>query len=322
MHASNNDPGLWLATFKVELSSASANLYGNTRQQAELRLTAEVQPGQPPLTTDQLSSLLLVVELADGTYEQLPYSGTGTLGWWQSLERDTRYDLMPGAGNATSSSTGNTSVASKLLYVSTHHAGGSNVKLRAQIKKDANTTYYTDAAAGFETYVTLTTVHPPTFSESDYQWLKAIDEGDINNMFLHEYALRLKMLGFSSPSVLDVTGMIRWHRNESSETYATYVGMALPGVEKTVHYNEAIRTGPDFKPNSTAKSPDSDALILVLQGADNIPFNREGLDHGGPCKVRLVDRHGNDHYVLFRFSSEGSDLDRRTNIVVSYSVVE
>lgn len=314
-----NDPALWLRQFHVELSSASPNLYGNSRQQAELRLTVEVQPGCPPLTDAQLSSLLLVYERPDGSYEQLPYAGGSTTGWWQSLERDPRYDLMPGAGAALPSAPHTASLVSKLLYVSTSQAGGSNVKLRARIQKDDTTVYYTDAFHGFDKSVVLTTVRPPVFAESDFVWERTINEGTIDNVFFHEYSLRLRSLGLSSVSQLSTPGMIRWHRNHSEETWATYVGIAPPG-SKTVVYNPAIPTGDQFTPRHTAKTPGNQSMILVLNGANNIPFNREGLGHGGPCQATLVDRHGNDHVVLFHFSDDGTPLERRTNIRVSYPV--
>ena len=314
-----NDPALWLRQFRVELSSVSPNLYGNSRQQAELRLTVEVQAGHPPLTDAQLSSLLLVYERPDGSYEQLPYGGGSTTGWWQSPERDTRYDLMPGAGASLPSISHTTSLVSKLLYVSTSQAGGSNVKLRAQISKDASTVYYTDDAHGFDESVVLTTVRPPVFDEADYVWERTLSEGNINNVFVHEYSLRLKNLGLSTVSQLSSPGMIRWQRNHSEETWATYVGIAPPG-SKTVCYDPAIPTGDQFIPRHTAKTPGDQSMILVLNGANNIPFSREGLNHGGPCRAALVDRHGNDHVVLFHFSDDGTPLERRTNIRVSYPV--
>lgn len=311
------DPGLWLAKFSIELSSASANLYGNARQQAELRLNVQVQPGQPPLTPAQEDSLLLVYERPDGGYEQLPFSGAGLASWWQSPVRDSRYDLMPGSTDTVRQTPTDTSVFSKLLYVSTSQPGGSTVKLRAMIRKDASTTYYTDQAAGFDHYVALTTVRPPILEESDYVWQRTLDEGNVNDVFVHEYSLRLRNLGLSTDSRMVTAGMIRWQSNESQETWATYVGMAPPG-SKTVRYNEAIDTGNAFIPRKTAETPGSDSLILVLNGANNIPFNREGLNHGGPCVMEVVDRHGNDHTVFFHFADDGTALERRTIIRVSY----
>jgi len=313
------DPALWLRQFHVELSSASPNLYGNSRQQAELRLTVELQPGQPPLTDAQLNSLLLVYERPDGSYEQLPYGGPSAMAWWQSRERDPRYDLMPGTGTPLSPAQHAVPLVSKLLYVSTSQAGGSNVKLRAQIRKDATTVYYTDAFHGFDESVILTTVRPPVFAESDFVWERTLSEGTIDNVFFHEYSLRLRSLGLSSVSQLSTPGMIRWQRNHSEETWATYVGIAPPG-SKTVVYNQAIPTGDQFTPRHTAKTPGNQSMIVVLNGANNIPFNREGLNHGGPCRVTLVDRHGNDHVVLFHFSDDGTPLEKRTNIRVSYPV--
>ena len=317
MNPTPHDPIFWLREFRVELSSASNNLYGNGRQQAEIRLTANVQPGQPALTPAQLSSLLLVLEKPDGTYELLPFNGPTTLQWWQSIERDMRFDLMPGSTGVRPLSPP-TSTASKLLYVSTTQPGGSNVKLRARIQKDDNTVYYTDEASGFDSHVVLTTVRPPAYGEQDYEWRKTVDQGDVNHVFLHEYSLQLKNLGLSPVYQLIAPGMIRWHRNAPGERYATYVGMAFPG-NNTIRYETRIDTGADFEPARVTSTRGSEALILVLNGANNIPYNREGLDHGGPCTVTLVDRHGNDHHVQFRFDEQGTALERRTHIVPSYA---
>ncbi|MDZ5603444.1 hypothetical protein SJI00_11740 [Pseudomonas sp. RP23018S] len=310
-------PQFWLNTFTVELSSASPHLYGNSRQQAELRLTVEVNAGQLPLTPAQLASLTLVLERPDGTYDQLPHSGGSGLAWWQTTERDPDFDLMPGANRTGALSPPPATAVSKMMYVSTSQPGGSNVKLRARIQKDENTVYYTDDANGFDSYVTITTVRPPYFGESDYEWQKTYDRGSVNNVFLHEYSLRLKHVGLSPRSTLVTPGMIRWHINHSTETYATFVGMARPG-DSTIIYDTLIDTGPVFEPATRAQTQGRDSLILVLNGADNIPFNREGLAQGGPCEVVLVDRHGNDHTVRLSFAESESALERRTKVQVSY----
>lgn len=317
------DPALWLNKFSIELTSASSHLYSNSRQQAELRLTAEVQPGQPALSPEQISSLSVVLEKDDGSFEQLPFDDSSKL-WWQSTTRDTRYDLMPGTLTTTeaptvpASASVNTRLVSKLLYVSTRQTGGSTATLRAQIRKDPSTIYYTTEADSFDCSVVLTTVRPPVFDESDYVWGHITSEGNVDNVFYHEYALRLKNLGLSSAQ-LRTPGMIRWQSNYVDETWATYVGMAPPG-SNIIRYNEAIPIGADFTPRESPKRPSDQSLILALNGANNIPFDREGLKHGGPCEVILVDRHGNDHVVLFHFSDTGTPLERRTNIRLSYLV--
>ncbi|WP_342650697.1 hypothetical protein [Pseudomonas sp. REB1044] len=315
----HTDPALWLETFKVELTSASANLYGNGRQQSQIRLTVELQTGQPPLTEAQQKSLKLVLERDDGTYEPLPFEGANALLWAQTSVKDERYDLMPGSGTQAPIAPDTARAFSKVMYVTTRAAGGANAKLRAMIQKDERTTYYTDNESGFDSYVILSTITPPTFSEGDYVWVRSYERGNINNVFLHEYKLQLKGLGLSSPTQTIAPGMIRWQRNEPSETYATYVGMAYPGTDKTVHYESAIKTGNTFVPARQANTPGNDALVLVLNGADNINFYSDGLDYGGPCSVKVTDRHGNEHILSFAFASEGSDLERRSKIVVSYS---
>ncbi|WP_028695222.1 hypothetical protein [Pseudomonas cremoricolorata] len=316
-----DNPQFWLQTFRLELSSASSNLYGNARQQAEIRLIAHVHASQPALTPAQLASLTLVMERSDGLYEPLPFNGPGALNWWQTSERDTRFDLMPGPLAESPTNSAPPPPANKLMYVSTSQPGGSSVRLRARIQKDQNTVYYTDIANGFDSHVSLTTVRPPYFGENDYEWQQTIREGDINNVFLHEYSLRLKTLGLSTQSRMEVPGMIRWHTNTLTETYATYVGIALPG-DKTVRYNTAIDVGDRFTPSPRAKTPGSDSMVVVLNGADNIPFNRPGLSHAGPCSISLVDRHGNDHQVLLRFEEGGSALERRSRITVSYPTTD
>lgn len=317
MHSTPRDPALWLEEFTLKLSSASSNLYGNGRQQAEISLTANVQPGQPALTPAQLDSLKLVLEKPDGTYEPLPFNQVGPLDWWQTNARDTRFDLMPNlAGIQPVAPT--TPTASKLLYVSTSQPGGSNVKLRACIQKDDNTVYYTDRVSGFDASVILTTVRPPSFGDDDYEWGISYSAGEIDHTFVHEYSLKLKKLGLSSASETIVPGMIRWQRNETNERYATYVGMALPG-SKTIHYETRIDAGADFVPAKEAQTGGDETLVLVLNGANNIPYHRPSLEYGGPCRANIIDRHGNDHYVQFRFDDQGSPLERRTKIIPSYA---
>lgn len=313
MSANKKDPDSWLKEFKVEISSSSSLLYGNAYQQVEIRLTANVQQNQPALTPEQFESLVLVLEHPDGTYEQLPEPGASTLDWWQARTRDERFDFMSGTLKTEAPK-----AVSKPLYVSSRMGSGSAVKLRARIQKDNDTVYYTDLQHGFDSYVTVTIKAPPIFNEESYLVQQTITEGNINNVFLHEYSVRPRAVNFSVLHTRDVDGMIRWQSNNSSERYATYVGIAMPG-NRTINYNSAIEKGSVFVPNREIKTPATNSLILVLHGADNIPFYAEGLNHQGPCSVLVIDRQGNTHNLLFNFSNEGSALEKRTKIVVGYN---
>lgn len=314
------DPGLWIKGWEVEWVSASNKLYGNGRQQAAIRLRIEINAKKPPLTQEQKDSLRLVRENFDGSYEVLPPPGLPENQWTQTPIRDENFDLMPGSTVSARRDDQEDSdhIFAIVMFVSTTVVGAQTVKLRATIRLDADTVYYSDGSANFNRSVEVTTIAPPIFEENDYAWTLSHTEGNIEHKFLHEYRLQLRGLALA-PFAVDVNpGMIRWHDKRQGETYATYVGMAHPGNDRTVRYKSEIDTGPTFRPSQTAVTNNQNALILVLNGADDIPFYSDGLAHDMPCKVRIIDRHGNEHEIMFAFSEKGLPIEKRTNIDVSY----
>ncbi|MBJ9976844.1 hypothetical protein IAE35_11080 [Pseudomonas sp. S75] len=315
------DPGLWLKNWVIELVSASNKLYGNGRQQTAIRVRVEIQPKQPPLTQEQKDSMRLVLENFDGSYEILPPPGLQESQWTQTPIRDENFDLMPGSTVSARRDDQEDSdhIFAIVMFVSTTVVGAQTATLRAMIRRDADTVYYSDGSSNFNRSVEVTTIAPPIFEENDYAWTLSHTAGNIDNKFLHEYRLQLKGLGLAPLAVDMNPGMIRWHYNRQGETYATYVGMAHPGNDRTVRYKTEINTGSSFRPSQTAITNNQNALILVLNGADDIPFYSGGLVHDTPCKVRIIDRHGNEHEIMFAFSEEGSPIEKRTDLKISYS---
>ena len=296
------DPTTWLSIFRVDLVSASNQLYNNGNQQLAINITATVRDGQPELTETQFSSMKLVLEVGEGEYEEIPFDGAGNYKWWQWPTLDERFDLMPPRASLA---------PAKPMYVTSTAIANTVVKLRGMIQKDADTIYYTEKI--FDTSISAQSINPPEYNASDFNLELGWEEGDITNTFYHEYILTLADVRFSTEFSLDVSGMIRWHDNSADQTYATYVGMSPPGSRKII-YNSAITIPVDFEPKTQTQHENQNAFVLVLHGANNIRFKPEDLVHDGPCTITLVDRNGNAHSLGFQFLNEGTNLEKRTKI--------
>nr|WP_314876555.1 hypothetical protein [uncultured Pseudomonas sp.] len=168
-------------------------------------------------------------------------------------------------------------------------------------------------------------MQPPVYRyPEDYTWVDSHCEGnsELGAYFVIERSLSLKHLGFScvTPAANDMHGMIRWQSNEQNQNFASHVGMALVGTDRTVCYNANIKLPDEFKikrmkPEVTSATQSS--LVILLQGDGRIPYDSTSSGHAGPLRVTILDRHGNGHNVSIKFASSGSPLEQRTELEVS-----
>lgn len=307
----------WLRQFRLELASSSDQAYNNGRQQIAVRLTVEPQAGQV-ITQEQFQSLRLVVQLEGRQY--LPLPEVGEEGHWTyAKSRDERFDFHATATDAPELPVEQSAqVRTKVLYIQTEAPGGSSITLRAMVRKDADTVYYTDGSS-FDSSLEVHAVRPPIYRfPDDYRWEKTRDEGDSNggSRFIHEHSLTPRNVGFSYGEFrsTDTKGMIRWQSRDPNQSFASHVGIALPG-ETEVQYNPDINLGnlPPSEKVTEPKSSTRESAVIVLQGDNRIPYYSGGATHDQPFSVDLYDRQGNLHRLTVRFDdSQDTALKRRT----------
>lgn len=315
---------LWLQHLSITLTSASSQVFANGRQQIEVQLDAIPLPGQS-ISTTEWATLRAVIEFRQDEYRDLP-SFSASLPWGYTTAWDSDFDYYP-TSDSISLEPSRTSAdpAPKSIYIHSTAPGGNAVVLRAAITKDDGCVYYSTTDEGFESSIQLSSVRPANYNyPEDYTWQTQHEEGDISggSNFLIEYVLSLKHFRFSYATLDadDTSGMIRWHTNEPNQTFASHVGIALIGSDRTVHYNTNIVLPDAFKKErmkTTVVSSNASSLVVLLQGDSRIPYHSASSRHQGPLTVTLVDRQGNGHNVSIRFTSEGTQLEKRTKLEVS-----
>jgi len=319
----------WLSTFKIEVSSNYPSVYGNGLQQVEVTVTVEAVEGET-ITHTQRDSLAIGYLDSEGIYKPLPVhpteesDQTEDFDWFVSLEHDERFGYYEGSGKTevTSSPPSSASRAelTKIFYVSTVASGGSKITLRARIDKTEVEQYVTEDT--FDSSVDLSSVSVPTYSSpDDYDWgISWPDGGPPANAFVQEWSLTAGHPGFAYAEARDdnPNGMIKWQRNAVDESAASNVGVAYPG-DTEFRFNESIVVGADFaeRRHKEVKSTNSQQAVVVVLQADNlIPFYAGGLLHQGPCRVLAFDKNGNSHELEFSFGS-GSPYEQRTTLQVN-----
>ena len=193
----------WLGEFSIELSSPSACVHNNTRQQVAINVYAT--PLQGELSDSEFASLHIVVQNSEGGYDPLPEEHV-TAPWYFTTTRDERFDYFPvlvppalpelaippeleGMEIQLESSPREMHPRSrqKQLYVHSRAPGGSKIQLRACITRDNGKTYWTDeVGADIELYA-----HPtPTYLfPEDYQLTTSSERPQEADSVIQEYIL-------------------------------------------------------------------------------------------------------------------------------------
>ncbi|MFJ3450960.1 hypothetical protein ACIPM0_22465 [Pseudomonas sichuanensis] len=335
----------WLSHFEIVLSSASTSVFNNSRQQVEVIILAKPQ-GELKLSDNEFKSLRIVSQKAFGIYDPFPEDNTSAP-WFYSTEHDERFDYFPTLTQPTlpepptppgmdekslirednaSYWLNDSETSYKQLYIHSRAPAGSKVTLRVAITRDAEgggkgEDYYSD-----DIYVNSIDLYahptPNYVFPQDYQWAQTRNEGDTvgGSRFIHEHRLAPIEVPFSYAQFEtgDSNGMIRWQDHQPDQTFASHVGIAWPG-DKTVHYDTSIRLGAHFPARQVkeVKTDNTGAVIVLLQGDNQIPYYTAGTDRQGPCRVSAYDRHGNRHRLSIAFDDTQSDpLGRRSKLTV------
>lgn len=331
----------WLNSFEIVLSSASTSVFNNSRQQVEIIILAKPESGQT-ITESEFASLRIVSQKVIGIYDPLPEKHASAP-WFYSDRHDERFDYFPALNlpalpepppppgidekdlireDNPSYRLNDNETRYKQLYIHSRAPAGSKVTLRVAITRDADgEDYYSEEThdSSIDLYA-----HPaPSYVfPQDYQWAQTRSEGDTvgGSRFIHEHRLTPIEVPFSYAEFEtgDTQGMIRWQDHQPDQTFASHVGIALPG-DKTVHYDTSIRLGAHF-PARQVKEVNTDntgAVIVLLQGDNQIPYYTGGTDRQGPCRLSAYDRHGNRHRLSIAFDGTQSDpLGRRSKLTV------
>ncbi|MEN8639185.1 hypothetical protein [Pseudomonas sichuanensis] len=323
------------------LAIANEGITLSTRERASLRIVKQVSFGRYELLVEEPN------ELPGKKPNELLQKKHKTEPWFFTVEQDTRFDYFPALTLPTlpepptppeldemeliregkaSVRKSDDKTESKDLYIHSRASGGSKVTLRVTITRDAadggeGEVYYSDDL--FDSSIDLYAHATPYYVfPQDYVWVQTRTEGDSTggSRFIHEHLLRPIEVDFSYVKFEkdDIEGMIRWQAHQPGQTFASHVGIAWPR-DKTVHYNTGIRLGANF-PGRQVKEVNTDnpsAVIVLLQGDNQIPYYPEGTAQQGPCRVSAYDRHGTLHRLLIKFDDSQPDpLGRRTKLTV------
>jgi len=330
---SENTPpiGEWLTEFRIELGSASNYLYNNTRQQVKINLIVEAK-GDQTFLEEELESLVIVYIDNQGKHIELP-TEPGSLKWHCTDSKDPLYDYFEAATEDNKESLGAIPAALKSItknyYIHTADSHGEVLKLYAKITKyekgppeqEPKPKYtYTSDNKPFSSFVILEAKRAPTFNfPDDYQFNLAYSESGVpEDLFVHEHSVSLKQFRFvkSAFEGKDKKGMIRWARKELGQTWATHVGIAGVG-ERKVQY-QGFTLGDSFKARENVTSSTQGKVLILLQGANNIPYYDDSdppSGREGPCTIHAYDSQGNKHTLNFRFED-----GQRVNVILDVTV--
>lgn len=291
----------WLGEFSIELSSPSACVHNNTRQQVAINVYATPLEGE--LSDSEFSSLHIVVQNSEGGYDPLPEEHV-TAPWYFTTTRDERFDYFPvlvppalpelaippeleGMEIQLESSPREMHPRSrqKQLYVHSRAPGGSKIQLRACITRDNGKTYWTDeVGADIELYA-----HPtPTYLfPEDYQLTTPSERPQEADSVIQEYILTPGSGAFScaESDSGDSNGFIQLQGDPSCSTS-------------------------DAPPRLTARfDPNNPGHIAIrLQHEDHTPSSKEPGGQQPAWRFCVYDRQGNRHPFSIQLD-DGQDGD-------------
>ncbi|KWK75907.1 hypothetical protein [Burkholderia ubonensis] len=304
---------LWhdLSPFEIEVSSQSALLYRNGRQQ--VKITVTLQPIGAELTEQERRSLKLINYR---TSEVLAADGTSAR--WMQGTQFHGYDYFPERGRDEAGGlVGIATTAREYFdfYVSTLATAGESFQIGMQITRQdgaivrSNNQHEGDYHSTHRESVTVTPVESPRLTQDEYEWKKERVLGSsgewvfqyIDNYYLRAFYDRLRPVALRSMQVTPA-GMIQWHDKSANETFASYTGYGEPGSE-IVHYNSAIVLG-GHRPHGTIIAPMTGWGVVALAADGNIPYHSGSANgHNGPCMITAIDAFGNAHTLRVRFES-------------------
>lgn len=291
----------WLGEFSIELSSHSACVHNNTRQQVAVNVYATPLEGE--LSDSEFASLHIVVQNSEGGYDPLPEEHV-TAPWYFTTTRDERFDYFPvlvppalpelaippeleGMEIQLESSPREMHPRSrqKQLYVHSRAPGGSKIQLRACITRDNGKTYWTDeVGADIELYA-----HPtPTYLfPEDYQLTTPSERPQEADSVIQEYILTPGSGAFScaESDSGDSNGFIQLQGDPSCSTS-------------------------DAPPRLTARfDPNNPGHIAIrLQHEDHTPSSKEPGGQQPAWRLYVYDRQGNRHPFSIELD-DGQDGD-------------
>ncbi|RYY83394.1 MAG: hypothetical protein EOO15_21485 [Chitinophagaceae bacterium] len=292
----------WLGEFSIELSSPSACVHNNTRQQVAINVYATPLEGE--LSDSEFASLHIVVQNSEGGYDPLPEEHV-TAPWYFTTTRDERFDYFPvlvppalpelaippeleGMEIQLESSPRDMHPRSrqKLLYIHSRAPGGSKIQLRACITRDNGKTYWTDeVGADIELYA-----HPtPTYLfPEDYQLTTSSERPQEADSVIQEYILTPGSGAFScaESDSGDSNGFIQLQGDPSCSTSG-----APP------------RLTARFDPNNPGH------IAIRLQHEDHTPSSKEPGGQQPAWRLCVYDRQGNRHPFSIQLD-DGQDGDR------------
>ena len=278
----------WLGEFSIELSSPSACVHNNTRQQVAINVYATPLEGE--LSDSEFASLHIVVQNSEGGYDPLSEEHV-TAPWYFTTTRDERFDYFPvlvppalpelaippeleGMEIQRESPPREMHPRSrqKQLYVHSRAPGGSKIQLRACITRDNGKTYWTDeVGADIELYA-----HPtPTYLfPEDYQLTTPSERPQEADSVIQEYILTPGSGAFScaESDSGDSNGFIQLQGDPSCSTS-------------------------DAPPRLTARfDPNNPGHIAIrLQHEDRTPSSKEPGGQQPAWRLCVYDRQGNRH---------------------------
>lgn len=278
----------WLGEFSIELSSPSACVHNNTRQQVAINVYATPLEGE--LSDSEFASLHIVVQNSEGGYDPMPEEHV-TAPWYFTTTRDERFDCFPvlvppalpelaippeleGMEIQRESPPREMHPRSrqKQLYVHSRAPGGSKIQLRACITRDNGKTYWTDeVGADIELYA-----HPtPTYLfPEDYQLTTSSERPQEADSVIQEYILTPGSGAFScaESDSGDSNGFIQLQGDPSCSTS-------------------------DAPPRLTARfDPNNPGHIAIrLQHEDRTPSSKEPGGQQPAWRLCVYDRQGNRH---------------------------
>lgn len=333
MRALVNDPSHWLSTFKIELGAVSDAAYNNGNQQIMVVMRVQAIDGAV-ITDDDLETLVPVELLGDGSYRVLPpMDDDVTWGWTTTL--DERFDFYDGQtqqrtndqGNGLSSVTSQPSpLLSKTIYIQTRAAANRVLVLHAQITDKDGNHYRTEN--NFLSSVSLRSIRRPDFQfPDDYQWSLAASEGNWEDgaRYINEHRLSPRRGSFVSADLLDpignvthTDGMLKWQSADQDDAFATNVGFALPN-NQSVKYHPSFEFSQNFRTRrrDAAITSTKGAIVVVLQGDNDLSTAKPHYQYDRPCKLRALDNNGNVHEISVAFEDEGLPEYRRAHLALT-----
>ncbi|EJN34857.1 hypothetical protein [Pseudomonas sp. GM80] len=308
----------WLTQLAVVVSSASNRVYPNSRQQLEVTVGIESLMSQT-VKPEELASVKLMVRDAFGQFTALPEGDAGDGAWFFRRERN-EYLEYPGVVSEPSS-VPPAAVHTRTFFVSASKSGNSGGNLErlyvgiTRHTSEGSFEYITDGEeSGFVSNVEVRKAEIPEYLVDNYTFERTLISGNgDSDTFVWQYALagggvQQPLVKFLSASMTPV-GVIQWDDRSSNVTRASNVGFSSPGGT-IFQYNPAIQLGSAFTPVTQVSNPKNGHVMLVLQGANNIPYHSQSaINHNGPCVLNAVDVYGNDHRLQIRFK-DASPLGR------------